>query len=267
MDNGITYALITGGSKGIGYALARECAGRGMNLLLIAKPGDGLESAASTLSEEFPVRVHTLEVDLTDLHGPRKVWEWCSERGFRVDILVNNAGVSGADVFESSSLTYSDERIMLNVRALVLLTQLFLPELKKHPRAHILNTGSISAYFALPYKAVYAASKAFVKSFSRALSVELKDTPVSVTIVHPNGVRKQGKASERIDTHSKLARMLFIVDADKVARVSINKMLKGKLVVIPGFMNRILLTVAAILPASYKEKRSAAMFIKEVLDM
>ena len=266
MDHGITYTLITGGSRGIGYALARECACRGMNLLLVAKPGDGVESAARTLSEEFPVKVHTLEVDLIELHGPRKVWDWCSEKGYRVDILVNNAGLGGAEVFETSPLMYSDERILLNVRALVLLTQLFLPELKSHTCAYILNIGSISAYFALPYKAVYAASKAFVRSFSRALRVELADTPVNVTVVHPNGVRTNVGTHERIDTHSKLTKKLFILDAEEIAKITVDKMLKGKLVVIPGFMNRVLLLLSTFLPISYMEKRSAAMFIKEVLE-
>jgi short-subunit dehydrogenase len=265
MDERLTYTLITGGSRGIGYALARECAERGMNLILVARKEEGLRSAAEKITEEFNVRVHTLSMDLRMQDGPRKVWDWCTAKGYRINILVNNAGKAGTTEFDSSVPGYSDERILLNTRALVLLTRYFLPELKTHPRAYLLNIGSLSAYYALPYKTVYAASKAFVLSFSRALREELSDSNVSVTVVNPNGVRTNKDTLERIDSHSKLTRRLFIIDAEDVARISIRAMLKGKGVIVPGFFNRILLWVSKFLPARFREKRSARILSREIL--
>lgn len=266
MDQKPKFTLITGGSRGIGYALARECAGRGMHLLLVAKQGDGLESAARKLREEFPVTVHFLTVDLRDFDGPERVWDWCNNSGYRVNILINNAGVAGTVDFATSPIEYSDERILVNARALVLISRLFLPELKTHARAHILNIGSLSAYYPLPYKTVYAASKAFVHSFTRGLREELRGGSVQLTVVHPNGVRTNADTFERIDSHSRLSRFLFIMDAEKIARVAVDKMLKGKLVVIPGFMNRVLILISRLLPTGFKERRSGRIFGKEILE-
>jgi short-subunit dehydrogenase len=237
-----------------------------MNLLLVAKQGDGLETAAGKLREEFPVTIHSLVVDLRDFDGPQRVWDWCSKMGYRVNILINNAGVAGTVDFATSPIEYSDERILVNVRALVLITRLFLPELKTHARAHILNIGSLSAYYPLPYKSVYAASKAFVHSFTRGLREELRGGPVQLTLVHPNGVRTNADTFERIDSHSRLSRLLFILDAEEIALIAVNNMLKGKLIVVPGFMNRLLILVSGLLPQAFKERRSGRIFGKEILE-
>jgi short-subunit dehydrogenase len=186
--------------------------------------------------------------------------------GYRVNILINNAGVAGTVDFASSPVEYSDERILVNARALVLITRLFLPELKTHSRAHILNVGSLSAYYPLPYKSVYAASKAFVHSFTRGLHRELRGGPVQLTVVHPNGVRTNADTFERIDSHSRVSRLLFILDMEEIARIAVNSMLKGKLEVIPGFMNRVLILISGLLPKAFKERRSARIFGKEILE-
>ena len=265
MDKEMTYTLITGGSRGIGNALAWECASRGMNLLLVAKQGDGLKSAVRELKEKSRVDVKGFQVDLRDLDGPQRVLDWCSENRYRVDILINNAGVAGTADFATSPPAYSDERILVNIRALVMLTRLFLPELQTHSKAHILNIGSLSAYYPLPYKSVYAASKAFVVSVSRAINEELKASSVRITVVNPNGVKTNADTFKRIDSHSRLSKFLFIMDAKEIARISIDKMLKGKLVVIPGFMNRMLILVSYLIPKRIKERRSAKIFGKEIL--
>ena len=265
MDKELTYTLITGGSRGIGHALARECASRGMNLLLVSKQEDELISAVQSLRDEFKVVINSFPVDLRDPDAPQRVVNWCSENGYRVDILINNAGVAGTSDFAKSSPSYSDERILVNIRALVLLTQLFLPELQSHSKAHILNIGSMSAYYPLPYKSVYAASKAFVVSFSRAINEELRGGTVKVTVVNPNGVRTNKDTFDRINSHSRLSRLLFIMDAKDIARISVDKMLQGKLVVVPGLMNKILIRISYLIPSRIKERRTARIFGKEIL--
>ncbi len=93
MDTERIYALITGGSRGIGKSIARECASRGMDLLLVAKREEGLRAAAGELKAEFQVDVQYFAVDLRDTDGPQMVWDWCQAEGYRVNILVNNAGI------------------------------------------------------------------------------------------------------------------------------------------------------------------------------
>ncbi len=265
MGKELNYTLITGGSRGIGNALAWECASRGMNLLLVSKQAEGLNSAVQSLRDEFKVDIKSFLVDLRDLDAPQKVVNWCSENGYRVDILINNAGVAGTADFSKSPLSYSDERIMVNIRSLVLLTRLFLPELQSHSKAHILNMGSLSAYYPLPFKSVYGASKAFVVSFSRAINEELRGGTVQITVINPNGVRTNPDTFKRINTHSRILKFLFIMDAGDIARIAIDKMLKGKLVVVPGFMNRFLILISRFIPSRIKEKLIAHIFGKEVL--
>ena len=251
---------------GIGKALATECARRGMNLLLVALPGPELDQTAEEIRKQFSVTVDTLGIDLTENHSPGRVLEWCEKNKYSVNVLMNNAGLAGSVVFESSPLGYSDDRIMLNIRALVLLCRLFLPMLKQNKKAYILNTGSFSAYQPLPFKSVYAASKSFVHLFSLALNEELRDTPVGVAVVHPNGVRTNAGTYDRINTHGILVKKFLILDADEVARISVEGILKGKKVIIPGFWNRFILQITRLLPQNFKIKQTATMFRKEVLE-
>lgn len=266
MNDNRKYTLITGGSRGIGFAMARECAGRGMNLLLVAKVGDGMDAATKRLREEFPkVDIQSRKIDLREPDGPQQVFDWCREEDYRVDMLINNAGVAGTAEFSESDPSYNDERILVNIRALVLLTRLFLPEMKTYSRSYILNIGSFSAYYSIPFKAVYSASKTFVNSFTRALKHELTGSSVHISVVHPNGVRTNPETHGRIDTHSKLTRKLLILDASEIACISLDGLLKGKTVLIPGFFNRLVLKITLLLPRGFRERRTARIFRKELL--
>jgi short-subunit dehydrogenase len=265
MGNDTIYTLITGGSMGIGKALARECARRGMDLLLVALPGPELEQTANEIRKDFSVKIDTLGIDLTGHPSPGKVLEWCEKNNYAIDILMNNAGIAGSAIFEESSIEYSDERILLNIRALVILSRLFIPMLKQNKKAYILNTGSFSAYQPLAYKSVYAASKSFVHLFSLALNEELRDTSVSVTVVNPNGVRTNTGTFDRIKTHGKLVQKTLILDADKIAQIAVEGMLKGKKIIIPGFWNRCILQITRLLPTNFKIKKAAKIIRRELL--
>ncbi len=258
------FTLITGGSMGIGRAIANECAGRKMNLLLVSLPEPELETTADKIREKFGVIVHTFRTDLSEKDSPEKVYNWCKSNGWKVNILINNAGRAGTAVFEDSSFEYNDIRIQLNIRALVCLTHLFLKDLKSYDRSYILNIGSFSAYYAIPYKSVYCASKAFVLNFTRALRAELKNTPISVSVVCPNGVRTNPDTYKRISTHGMLTQSV-ILTAEEVARIAINGMLKNKVVIIPGFVNKVLLVISKVIPPGIAERRIAKIFRKELI--
>ena len=93
------YALITGASKGIGKAMAVECATRGLNVLLVALPNENLSNTSFEISNKYSVKSDFLEINLTDSHGPQKVYNWCNKNNYNLNILINNAGIAGATVF------------------------------------------------------------------------------------------------------------------------------------------------------------------------
>ena len=135
------YALITGGSEGIGKAFAEECALKGMNLVIAALPGPSLKKSAEYFEKKYGVAVQTIGIDLTEKEAPRRLFDFCREKGITVRLLINNAGLAGSAVFEKSSLEDIDNRIQLNIRALVFLTRLFIPVMKELDSAFILNIG------------------------------------------------------------------------------------------------------------------------------
>jgi len=258
-----SYTLITGASSGIGKAMAYECAGRSMNLLLVALPGTGLEQVHSDILSRFDVKADYFETDLCENDSPYQVLEWCESRRYQVSFLINNAGKAGTAVFSRSEPLYTDERILLNVRAVALLTRIFLPMLLSQEKANVLNVGSLSAFFPVPYKSVYAATKSFVVQFSKAINAELRSTGVRVSVVCPNGVRTNEGTNFRIDSHGWVGRITEL-SAEEVARISISAALKGKKVIIPGAINRFLLILQKTVPSVIQEKILIREFNKEV---
>ena len=197
-----SYTLITGASKGLGRELAYEFAKRSNNLILVALPGEDLESFSRHLELKFKISVSYYEADLTKNNAPLELVKWV-KNNFSVNILVNNAGVGGSMPFKESSVEYLDAIILLNVRALALITRQMLSELKKHSSAYILNVASLAAFSPIPYKTVYPASKAFVYSFSRSLKEELKGTSVSISIICPGQIMTNSDTVKRIKAITK----------------------------------------------------------------
>lgn len=241
------YTLITGSSSGIGKAFAFECARRKMDLILVSRPSERLSAAAEEISSKYSVDVKYFAIDLTEFDAPRKVFEWCLEQQLKVNYLINNAGTVGTNPFDKCQPEYLDSIIMLNIRALTLLTRLFLPELKKHPGSKILNVGSMSGFFPIPYKSVYSASKSYVHSFSRSLQAELKGSGVEVYLVAPNGVQSNPRVTERIKDH-KLIGALVSMSAEKFAVLALDKVEKGRRFYIPLFSNKLLFALSRMLP-------------------
>lgn len=257
------YTLITGGSSGLGKAFAEECAGRGMNLILVALPDKSLDQTPEYIKKKYGVKVWTYGIDLTEKDSPKKIYEFCRHNGLNVNILINNAGASGHHVFEKSSLEYSELRMHLNIRTLVLLTQLFIPSMKKMGSAYILNVASIAAFFSIPFKSVYSASKAFVLSFSKALREELRDSHIKISILCPNAFKTTVYSKESIKTHGSKG-LIFLVSPDKIAEIGIKKLLKGKKTIIPGSMNKFLFLLGKIIPETIKLRILYHEFKKEL---
>lgn len=257
------YTLITGTSSGIGKEMAFYCASLGMNILNVALPNSGLKEVNENIIQKFKVKSDFFEIDLANPEGPDQVYKWVKENNYQVNFLINNAGMAGTSIFEESSGKYINDRIMVNIRALVILTHLFIPALKMHEKSYILNVGSLSAFFSIPYKSLYAASKSFVVNFSRALKTELKKSNITISVVCPNGVRTNVGTNKRIDAHGLMGRITSI-PATKVAQVAVDNALKGKFLIIPGKINYLLLILSKVIPLYIQEKILIKEFKKEI---
>lgn len=256
------YTLITGASTGLGKALAEECASLGTNLILTALPGEGIETLGKQFSKNYNVCVRTFEADFTEFGAIEQFSQDIT--GFEVNILINNAGVGGTKSFLDATPEYIDQIVLLNMRALVLLTRLLLPVLKQQEKAYILNIASMASFGPMPFKTVYPASKAFVYSFSRGLSAELKGTGIQVSVAHPGGMRTNPEVSRRIDSHNRLIRSTTL-SAKAVARICISRLLKNDDLIIPGYMNKVSWLMLKIVPVWLRLKIMRASLQKELI--
>lgn len=237
------YTLITGASGGIGLELARLAARDRQNLVLVARSGDKLEKLAKEIRTTYPVEVKTLVSDLSKTKGVEELLSSVGSWQITIDTLINNAGFGDFGDFASADLDKSLEMIRLNITALSYLTHHFLREMVRSGRGKIMNVASTASFMPGPGMAVYYASKAYVLSFSEALAREVKGTGVTVTALCP-GPTDTGFAETAGLGKSLLHRMLPTASAAEVARVGYKAMLKGKTVVVPGFMN----TLSSITP-------------------
>lgn len=245
------FTLITGASTGIGKAIAECCASRGMDLILVALPGENLEEISYAIAGEHHVKSHFLEIDLTTPHAARYLFKWCAEQQLQVNVLINNAGIGYEGNFSDFEPSFYENLLSLNVVALTVLTREFLPELKHQKDAAILNVGSFGGYYPMPYKAVYAASKSYVISFSEALHEELKNTSVNVSLLCPAGVDSYQDSSTRIDKIGWIAQAGRLTPRD-VALAAVDGILKRKRRIIPGAMNKFFYYVSKPLPTRLK---------------
>lgn len=241
------YALITGASQGLGRALAEECAYLGMNLILVALPSSGLDLVAQDVTQRYDVRAEPIEMDLVQPENPTKLAQRISSEKWPVSVLINNAGVGYNSRFEHSTLRENESCILLNNLALVKITHVMLPTLKRRQRAFILNVSSLAAFFPMPFMPIYGPSKTFVLNFSLALRAEMRGTPVTVSVLCPNGIRTSVACRRKIDAHGSIGRLVSM-DPQPVARYAVRKLMSGKPVIIPGWVNRVIVGLGQHVP-------------------
>ncbi len=184
-------ALITGASAGLGVEFANQLASRGANLILVARRKDRLQAVAKAVKLMHKVEATVMVADLAEVGAAEKLFKTLARKKLAVDILVNNAGFGTFGEFKNADSTKISEQIQVNVLALVELTKLALPSMIKKNDGVILNVASTAAYQSVPYMAVYAATKAFVLSFTEALWGELIGTKVSAIALSPGGTKTE----------------------------------------------------------------------------
>ncbi|PYM07461.1 MAG: short-chain dehydrogenase [Candidatus Rokuibacteriota bacterium] len=243
-------ALITGGSGGIGLELARLFAADGLSLILVGRDRRRLEAAGAQLRAQYQVPVRCMSRDLSESRAAFELWADLTASGADVDVLVNNAGVGLYGPVDTQDPDALERMVQLNVAALTTLTRLALPAMRRRGWGRILNVASVVAFQpAAPRMAAYYASKAYVLSFSRGLSAELKGSGVSITVLAPGPTETQFD-----DTSDAAADVLYKrlpkMSPAAVARAGYRGLIRGAKVVVPGFLAKVMAFAGELPPRS-----------------
>jgi uncharacterized protein len=237
-------ALITGGSSGIGYELARLFAADGYQLVLVARSRDALQHAAAQLTRDSQVAVEPLAIDLSAPGAPKALFQALGGRP--IDVLVNNAAFGVYGPFLETPLDDELAMLRLNVSTLTELSKLFGREMAARRSGRILNVASTAAFQPGPLMAVYYASKAYVLSFSQALSHELARSGVSVSVLCPGPTdtgfgRRAGMERSRLFDAN-------VMDAATVARIGYRGLMRNTPVIVAGLQNRVWAVASRLIP-------------------
>jgi hypothetical protein len=234
----IETVLVTGASSGIGRELAKCFAVEGCKLVLVARKRKALESLAEELHRTHKTHSEVLPADLAEPAAPARIFGHLESQGTRVDILINNAGFGARGAFAQLPLARQLEMVQVNLTALTHLSGLFLPGMLARRRGGILNVASTAAFQPGPGMAIYYATKAYVLAFSEALGEELLGTGVTVSTLCPGPTETNftavagGRASKFF--------LRAAMSAEEVARIGHQGFRQGRLVVVPGWRNRLL---------------------------
>jgi short-subunit dehydrogenase len=239
-ESGRETALITGASGGIGEEFAKLFAANGRDLVLVARNGAKLGRLGESLSAQHKVRVEILPMDLSLADSSNQVFGFLRSKEIDVDVLVNNAGFATFGPFVESLVEDELGQIQLNVTTLTHLTRLLLPGMFRRGRGRILNVASTAAFQPGPLMAVYYATKAYVLSFSEALANELKGSGVTVSCLCPGPTKTGFNERAKLGDGGLLSRKSVLMEASAVARRGYDGMMKGKRLIIPGMLNKIL---------------------------
>jgi short-subunit dehydrogenase len=253
------YALITGASKGIGKSMATLLAQKGYNVLLIARSAAELEKLALQIKSNYKVEALYYVADLSLPGSAKQIADWYQGLSVSLSILINNAGYGLWGNFDDLNLEGQASMMHLNMNAGVELSYCLLPSLKLQKQAYILNVSSTAAYQAVPTLAVYAATKSFMLSFSRALRYELKNTSVSVSCLNPGPTDTNFAHHAGMDSLAELAAK-FNMAADAVALIGINSMFKKRAEIVPGFLNKLSAIAARHSPKAFIERVTAGLY-------
>ncbi|HRO43760.1 MAG TPA: SDR family oxidoreductase [Flavipsychrobacter sp.] len=244
------WALVTGGSIGIGYELAKLCAKDSFNLILVARDEAELQSAKQLIQQEHKVKVETIAQDLFDVNASQEIYDFTKSKGYEVSILINNAGQGEYGFFHETDIYRDLDIINLNVIAPVYLVKLFAKDMIAKKEGRILNLASIVSKNPSPLLAIYSATKAFIYSFSMALRNELKDHNISVTALLPGATDtdffdKAGMLNTK-EYHENATG-----DPAAVAEAGYKAMMNGdEKVVSEGLKNKMMANMANVMPDS-----------------
>ncbi len=240
--------LITGASSGIGYEFAKVFAREGYSLILIARDAEGLAKVSEEIHATHPqITIQVMAKDLAETHAAQAIYNELHNHNLRIDVLVNNAGFGGFGHFTATDLQREEDMIQVNITTVTALTKLFVKDMVARKSGKILNVASTAAFQPGPLMAVYYATKAYVLSFSEALSNELKGTGVTVTALCPGPTQSGFVAAANLQT-SQLFKNKKLPTAQEVAEYGYASLMSGKVVAIHGLQNKLGVFVERFIP-------------------
>jgi short-subunit dehydrogenase len=244
----MSWALVTGGSKGIGHSIAEALARRKYNILLVARNQIELAKAKEQLENRFQIQVEILSCDLFLTESAKIIFDWCTDKNIEINILCNAAGMGGSKDFPELPLSELRAMIRLNLESAVALSYMFIPHLKQTAPSYILNIGSMAGFAPIPIKSLYASTKSALHSFSYSLKYLLKENNISVSCVCPGPVfTKPSIEKETIKQLGWIGKQMA-VDTAKVGEYAVQGMLKRKVIIVPGKLAKLISYLLRILP-------------------
>lgn len=246
--NNFPYALVAGGSKGIGFAIAEALAKRKFNLILIARHLDGLQKAKEKLEAKYAVHVEILVYDLAHESAASEISQWCMQRNIPLKVLCNVAGLGGSKDYLDLPIDSLRYMVNLNVESCMTMSLMLLPLLEKNSPSYILNVASMAGFAPIPEKNMYSATKSAVIHFSYGLRYQLKKKDISVSCLAPGPVFT--KPGIKKETKEKLGwiGMKMAVPAAKVGEVAVKKTLRHRMIIVPGTLAKISSTLVRLMP-------------------
>ena len=246
--NDLPFALVAGGSKGIGYAIAEALAKRGYNLILIARHKDSLLAAKNKLESGYPVHVEILAYDLSLNETADEIAAWCSGNGIPLKMLCNVQGIGGSKDYLSLPPDALRYMINLNLESVMALSLTLIPLLEKNTPSYILNVSSIAGFAPIPVKNMYSATKSALIFFSYSLRKQLMKKNISVSVLCPGPVFTHPEIKK--ETKEKLGwlGMQMAVSPERVGEIAVRSVLKKRLIIVPGTLAKMLSVLIRALP-------------------
>ncbi|MGN0214028.1 MAG: SDR family NAD(P)-dependent oxidoreductase [Muribaculaceae bacterium] len=241
-------ALVTGASSGIGLEFCRQLAAMGINLLMVSNQMQELAAARDHLAARYPnQRFWAHYKDLAQPNAAEEIYNYCEQNGIVVDILINNAGIFSFKLLADTTTERLNLFIDLHMRTVTMLCHRFGNDMKQRGSGYILNMSSMSCWMPMPGIGMYAATKAYIRVFSRTLALELKESGVGVTVACPGGI-----ATDLFGLPRNLQRLGVKVGAlatpERFVRNALNRMFNRKKQYINGFINRLAIVSVSLLP-------------------
>ena len=248
--NSNSYAIVTGASGGIGFELAKLLAQDKYNLVLIARNINRLNEIKTQFENKYSISIITIQKDLSISESAKELFAEIKNKKIKISILINNAGFGDFAYFAESNIDKQLSMIHLNITSLTELTRLILPEFINQKEGKILNLASIASFMPGPMMSVYYATKAYVLSFTEAISAELKGSGITVTALCPGPTKTKFFNAAEVD-NPKFVKLLKASESSFVAEYGYKALIKGKVIAVPGFTNKFIISSIRFAPRAF----------------
>lgn len=243
------YALVTGGTSGIGLELAKLLAADHYNLAIVARNQQELDQVGSDLSRQYPIEVITIRKDLFNPAAPREIIDALKAKDIIIDVLINNAGQGVYGEFLDTDLDRELAIVQLNINACIILTKHILKDMVARNSGKILNVSSIAGKVPGPYQAVYHGTKAFVHFFSEAVRNEVSGTGVTITSLLPGATDTDFFSKADMES-AKIVQQGELADPADVAKDGYTALMEGKDMIVSGFKNKMQVAMSNVMTDS-----------------